>query len=582
MAGVLDWLAGLNRRAIAAVNAGGERLPGGAPVAPVAPIAAPPTPGTTDSGDAVTSGPPPVTGGSSGNTETPPQKPHQGTDLTHQQSLENSIWANEQQQAAQNKVINDPEASTNQKENARNRLSSLTTAHTSLLNQLGVELQRQETNKDKDEAKKDKPLTPKNGDKQRTAVAHKGVQGTVEKVYNNGVWSDVPGSFQPDPSFPNNTATPTRTLFTGGDGQAYWVDPADPTKVTRVDGVGGKFGITTIAGETWLTNPDGRPTQLLAPAEPASTVVNNTKVYTDRISGEVIARVDLLDPEDRARADRLDALAERTAVLGVEAAEQAAQPKFASAQAQYVQEAQRRQKLARTELDRLLKLQEEGQISPEQAETQFNRWMGINVEGPLAGYERAAKQEQQAEEQADLTRTRAEDTRVEEYNTRRGQLAYEAGEAGRAEATRLGERTRAPEYIADLGRVANSMATGQPFSGFSPGTFDVASYRKVVPNISELADAAVDRLLSRIGGPATPREVNVPRQPLPSGDGLRSLMDGVRYQGALSAPPVNEQPLEGQGAIDLESQGRPGYARSVYSNSRFHDWPIPPTVPLPG
>ena len=106
-----------------------------------------------------------------------------------------------------------------------------------------MELQRQETNKDKDEAKKDKPLTPKNGDKQRTAVAHKGVQGTVEKVYNNGVWSDVPGSFQPDPSFPNNTATPTRTLFTGADGTAYWVDPSNPGQVTRLDGIGGKYSL---------------------------------------------------------------------------------------------------------------------------------------------------------------------------------------------------------------------------------------------------------------------------------------------------------------------------------------------------
>ena len=246
-----------------------------------------------------------------------------------------------------------------------------------------------------------------------------------------------------------------------------------------------------------------------------------------------------------------------------------------------MQEAQRRQKLARTELDRLLKLQEEGQISPEQAQTQFDRWMGINVEGPLAGYERAAQQERQEQEQADLTRTRAEEQRVEAYNQQRGQLAYAAGEAGRTQAIELGKRTRAPEYIADVGRVANSMATGQPFTGFSPGTFDVANYRKVVPNVQELADAAVERLLSRIGGPATARDVNVPRQPLPSGQDLMGLMDSVRYSGPMTGAPANEQPLEGQGAIDLESQGKPGMARSIYSNGRYVDWPIRPTVAAP-
>ena len=250
----------------------------------------------------------------------PPQKPHQGADLTQQQKLENALWENAQQQAAQNAILADPDATSSQRDNARNRLASLTTANTSLLNQLGVEIQRQETNKQREEDKAGKPPVPKNGDKQRVAVAHKGVQGTIEKVYTNGVWSDVPGSFQIDASFPNNTATPTRTLFTGADGTAYWVDPANPGQVTRLDGVGGKYGIGQINGETWLLNPDGRPGQKLAEASPEAVTVNNTRVYLDKNTGQEIARVDLLDPAQRARADRLDALAEETARLGVEAA----------------------------------------------------------------------------------------------------------------------------------------------------------------------------------------------------------------------------------------------------------------------
>ena len=146
-----DWLADLHRRAVAGVNAGGQALPlPGVPPAPAAVAAAPLAPGlpgATDAGDAVTSGPPPLateTAPASG--EAPPQKPHQGTGLTHQQTLENSIWENEQQQAAQNVIIANADASSSQRENARTRLASLTTAYTSLLSQLGTEIQRQETN----------------------------------------------------------------------------------------------------------------------------------------------------------------------------------------------------------------------------------------------------------------------------------------------------------------------------------------------------------------------------------------------------------------------------------------------------
>ena len=73
----------------------------------------------------------------------------------------------------------------------------------------------------------------------------------------------------------------------------------------------------------------------------------------------------------------------------------------------------------------------------------------------------------------------------------------------------MGKRTRAPEFISDLGGLAQSLGQGRTDFQFSPASFDVANYRKAVPNLNELADAAVNRLLSRVQ-PATARDVNVP------------------------------------------------------------------------
>jgi hypothetical protein len=284
-------------------------------------------------------------------------------------------------------------------------------------------------------------------------------------------------------------------------------------------------------------------------------------------SGE-LTRTDLLTPEQRERADRI--------------AEQNAQPKFAGAQAQLASEATRRQALAEKELQRLEDLQKRGQISPDQAKAQFERWFGMNVEAPLSGYRQAAEEERRKLEQENLTRTTAEQGRVDTLNRERERLAAAAGEAGRQEAITLGQGTRATEYISDLGGLANRLSRG-PMGGpgaeapfqFSAGAFDPANFRKVVPNVNELADAAINRLLARVS-PATARDVNVPLPGLPAGPDLRSMMDQVPYSGPLSAAPQAEEPLPGQGAIDLKDLGQPGRARTVYSNSRYVDWDIPP------
>ena len=255
------------------------------------------------------------------------------------------------------------------------------------------------------------------------------------------------------------------------------------------------------------------------------------------------------DAEGRALADRME-------VATVEAAEQANQPKFAGPGA--VRPGGAAPAAAGPHRTRPpAEAAEEGQISPEQAETQFDRWMGLNVEGPLAGYERAAQQERQEQEQADLAApTRA--TRVDAATTpSRGQLAYEAGEAGRRQAIEIGERTRAPEYIADLGRVANSMATG-------------AVLRLLPRHLrrGELPQGGPQR--QRTGGrrrrppavahrrPATEREVNVPEPPPygrrpPGSDGRRKV------SGPMLAAPPNEQPLPGRERSTWRARASPAW-----------------------
>src|SRR4030095_15191488 len=120
--------------------------------------------------------------------------------------------------------------------------------------------------------------------------------------------------------------------------------------------------------------------------------------------------------------------------------------------------------------------------------------------------------------------------------------------------------------------MANAMATGQKFTGFSPGAFDPANFKSVQPNYDALADQAMNRLFGLLPQ-ATARNMNVPVPQLPTGESLRGMIDGVRYQGPLTGTP-NEVPVPGQEAVDLGT----GYARTQFPGKRYVDWLIPPGV----
>lgn len=392
------------------------------------------------------------------------------------------------------------------------------------------------------------------------------VTGIKTEKYENGVWTYVEGSSRREPgATPQGVAQITNQVLNDGKG-AYWTYDQATGKATPINGPAA--AIKTINGPdggVYIQKPDGTLGERLFEGLPQTyNTPDGFLVGVDRRNGSQVFKVDTKTAEGRALADRLERAT-------VEAAENANQPKFASAIAQYQQEVSRRQGLARTELARLQELQKGGQISPDQAEAQFDRWMETNVEGPLAGFRAAAEQERQRQEQENLTRQAAENTRVEAANRERGRLGYEAGERAQAQALEVGLQTRSPAYIAQMGNFAQSIGQGKTDFQFDPKALDIEGFRAVQPNYTQVADQAMQRLFGMIPE-AKAQNVNVNLPALPTGNDLLGMMDGVKYSGPLTGAP-NEQPQIG--AQDLGG----GRARTTYSNGRYLDWDIPQGPP---
>jgi len=394
------------------------------------------------------------------------------------------------------------------------------------------------------------------------------IRGIKTEVYKNGIWDYVAGSSRREEGArPEGVAQITNQVLTDGRG-AYWTYDTATGKATPINGPAA--GVKTINdpdGSVWTQNADGSKGTKLFDSLPQTYTDNGIVIGVDKRTGREVFRVDTKTPEGRELANRLERAT-------VEAAEQANLPKFGAAVAQYQAEVQRRQGLARTELARLQDLQKSGQISPEEAEAQFDRWMKTNVEGPLAGYRAAAEEERRKQEQDNLTRQTAENARVEAANALRGRAGYEAGETAKAQALEVGLQTRSPEYIGQLGNFAQSLGQGKTNFQFDPSALDPAKFKAVQPDYDAIANQAMQRLFG-LYPEAKAQNVNVPLPNLPTGQDLLGLMDGVKYSGPLSGTPTGETPLPGQEAIDLKN----GKARTVYSNGRYVDWDINAPAP---
>jgi hypothetical protein len=388
------------------------------------------------------------------------------------------------------------------------------------------------------------------------------MRGIKTEVYKNGIWDYVPGSSRREEGArPEGVAQITNQVLTDGRG-AYWTYDTATGKATPINGPAA--GVKTINdpdGSVWTQNPDGSKGTKLFDSLPQTYTDNGIVIGVDKRTGREVFRVDTKTPEGRELANRLERAT-------VEAAEQANLPKFGAAVAQYQAEVQRRQGLARTELARLQDLQKSGQISPEQAEAQFDRWMKANVEGPLAGFRAAAEEERRKQEQDNLTRQTAENARVEAANALRGRAGYEAGETAKAQALEVGLQTRSPEYIGQVGQFAQSLGQGKTNFQFDPSALDPAKFKAVQPDYDQIANQAMQRLFG-LYPEAKAQNVNVALPNLPTGQDLLGLMDGVKYSGPLSGTPTGETP-----EIAAQDLGN-GTARTVYSNGRYLDWQIP-------
>lgn len=440
---------------------------------------------------------------------------------------------------------------------------SITDSITAEENRLRDEAQKE---KDKEEGREGKP---KNGDTRTIPWEEKlpngqTLRGVKTETYNNGTWSYVEGSSRAEAGAkPEGTAQITNQVLTDGRG-AYWTYDQRTGEVKPINGpAAGVKTVNAPDGGVYLQKPDGSLGERLFEGLPQTYTDNGVVVGIDRRTGQQVFRVDTKTPEGRALADRIERAT-------AEAAERANEPKFASAVAQYQQEVTRRQGLARTELARLQELQKSGQISPDQAEAQFNRWMQTNVEGPLAGFRAAAEEEHRKQEQENLTRQATENTRVEAANALRGRAGYEAGETAKAQALEVGLRTRSPEYIGQLGQFAQSIGQGKTNFVFDPASLDPAKFKAVQPDYDAIANQAMQRLFG-LYPEAKAQNVNVGVPNLPTGQDLLGIMDGIKYSGPMSGTPTGETPLPGQEAVDL----RNGKARTVYSNGRYLDWDIP-------
>jgi hypothetical protein len=444
---------------------------------------------------------------------------------------------------------------------------SITDSITAEENRLRDEAQKE---KDKEEGRDAKP---KNGDTRTIPWEEKlpngqTMRGVKTEKYTNGTWSYVEGSSRAEAGArPEGTAQITNQVLTDGRG-AYWTYDQRTGEVKPINGPAA--GVKTVNGpdgSVYLQKPDGSLGERLFEGLPQTYTDDGIVVGVDRRTGQQVFRVDTKTPEGRALADRI---ARATA----EAAERANEPKFASAVAQYQQEVTRRQGLARTELARLQDLQKSGQLSPDQAEAQFDRWMKTNVEGPLAGFRAAAEEERRKQEQENLTRQTAENARVEAANALRGRAGYEAGETAKAQALEVGLQTRSPEYIGQVGQFAQSLGQGKTNFVFDPSSLDPAKFKAVQPDYDAIANQAMQRLFG-LYPEARAQNVNVGVPNLPTGQDLLGLMDGVKYSGPLTGAPAGETPLPGQEAIDLKN----GKARTVYSNGRYVDWDINAPAP---
>ena len=232
-----------------------------------------------------------------------------------------------------------------------------------------------------------------------------------------------------------------------------------------------------------------------------------------------VTRVDLYTPEQRARLERTSGITEETAGVNLETARANLERSrmLADPVAEYQRQVQLTQQQATAYRDQLNDKVLRGEVTVEDASTQFDRWWDGNVEAKLTPYQTMAEGAYRKEQNEYLQAQAAG----------AGQAWRPSTDKGRSWATRRGRRRGTtstpwpprpgrPEFLAQLAQ--NVSRIGQPLPGgpsqhsggmqFSPESLSLENVRRNMPNLTEVGNQAVARALSRIS-PAAAQQIGV-------------------------------------------------------------------------
>jgi len=455
-----------------------------------------------------------------------------------------------------------------------------------------------------------------------------GTQSWDLKQMEDGSWWQVPTIARKDGSFALDTASgrmPQRAAgFPGPDKKVEVYDgipyTRDGEKLTPVAGYvkpplfrtdsTGKGYTSTDDGRTWrpATGLPGTPQTVTVdgtvypldehglpivgqgvrlPEGTKSDTIDGYFVQVDPASGKV-TRTDLYTPEQRARFEETQGISTDTARTNL----LTAQAQLARAQqlqdptAEYQRQVQLSQQKATKYRDDLNDRIMRGELSVEDANTQFDSWWDSNVEGPLAPYQTMAEAAYRKEQNEYAQQQAAEQARVDALNRQREQIGFTAEQSARSELNALAPQARSPEFLAQLAQ--NVSRIGQPLPGgpsqhhggmqFSPESLSLENVRRAMPNLTEVGQNAAARALASIS-PAAAQQIGAPPPKPPGLPEFQNFMNRAPFR-----LPDPTRPLAGSEALDLGNPaiaGRlglpvaPGQALTIYEGGRREPWAIP-------
>ena len=171
-----------------------------------------------------------------------------------------------------------------------------------------------------------------------------------------------------------------------------------------------------------------------------------------------VTRTDLYTPEQRARLDEVAGLNVDTARANLAKSAALQDPV-----AEYQRQVGLLQTTATQQRDALNDKVLRGELSVEDASTQFDSWWETNVEAKLSPYQTMAEGAYRKEQNEYAQKQAAEQARVDAINRQREQIGYEAGETARAGLNALAPQARSPEFLAQFAENVSNI--GKPLPG---------------------------------------------------------------------------------------------------------------------